>query len=445
MKKRLTHNLGLKLVSLALAFVLWYLVIQIIDPTDSMRFSNVQVKLVNTELLEQLGKVYEVLDGTDTVSVKVYAPGSVLSQIRDTDIVAEADVSKLTEINTIPINYYVENATVERIESNDNVVRLNVEEKSSKWIRLVGNTAGEVAEGHMIYSTSLDQTNIEITGPKSAVSQVEYAAVELSVAGATNNLSANIDIELFGEDNKKLSQDNITKNVKTAYMTVEVLDTKEVPIQVQYSGVPEEGYLPTGVVESDITTVVLAGRTSVLDNISAVIVPEDRLSIEGAVGNVEGIINIKDYLPDNVKFADKTFNGKITVTVLVEPIVSEEIEIPVENIAFINLPKNYEAEWPEDVENYSLTIFGLWEYINSVQEETITGYIDVAAFMRDANMEELIQGVHIVPVKFMLPENVASDEQLNASIRFYIPDEDTYAGNAVGSGGCICTYKGKGT
>ena len=69
MKKKLTHNLGLKLISLALAFVLWYLVVQIIDPTDSMRFSNVQVKLVNTELLEQQGKVYEVLDDTDTVSV----------------------------------------------------------------------------------------------------------------------------------------------------------------------------------------------------------------------------------------------------------------------------------------------------------------------------------------------------------------------------------------
>lgn len=424
MKKKLTHNLGLKLISLALAFVLWYLVVQIIDPTDSMRFSNVQVKLVNTELLEQQGKVYEVLDDTDTVSVKVYAPGSILSQIRDTDIVAEADVSKLTEINTIPINYYVENATVERIESNNEVVRLNVEEKSSKWIRLVGNTIGEVADGHMIYNTSLDQTNIEITGPQSAVSQVEYAAVEMSVSGATNSLSANIDIELYGKEGKKISQDNISKNVKTAYMTVEVLDTKEVPIQVQYSGEPEEGYLPTGVVESSMPAVLLAGKTSALDSINTITIPEERLSIDGAAGNVEEIINIKDYLPDNIKFADKTFNGKITATVYVEPVVSEEIEIPVENIVFINMPEDFDFEWPEDVENYSLTIFGLWEYINSVQEETIIGYIDVAAFMEEANMVEMVQGVHIVPVTFKLPENVSADERLSASVRFFIPDEE---------------------
>ena len=32
MKKLLTHNLGLKLASLVLAFVLWFLVAQIYDP-----------------------------------------------------------------------------------------------------------------------------------------------------------------------------------------------------------------------------------------------------------------------------------------------------------------------------------------------------------------------------------------------------------------------------
>lgn len=424
MKKRLTHNLGLKLISLALAFVLWYLVVQIIDPTDSIRFSNVQVKLINTELLEQQGKVYEVLDGSDTVSVKIYAPGSILSQIRDTDIVAEADVSKLTEINTIPIDYRVENSTVERIESNDDVIRLNVEEKSSKWIRLTSNVIGEVEKGYMIYNTSLDQTNIEITGPKSAVSQVEYAAVEMSVSGATNSLSANVDIELYDAKGKKLTQDSITKNVKTAYMTVEVLATKEVPIQIQFSGEAGEGYLSTGEVQSSMTTVLLAGKASTLESVNVITIPEERVSIEGATGNVEEVVNIKEYLPDNVKLADKTFNGKLAVTVFVEPIVNEEIEVPVKNISFRNVPEDFETKWIDDVENYSLTIFGLWEYINSVQEEAITGYIDVASYLEEAGMEELTEGIHIVPVVFNLPENVSADEHLSASIWFFVPDEE---------------------
>ena len=49
MKKLLTRNLGLKLASLVLAFVLWFLVAQIYDPKDTVTFNNIQVKLTNTE------------------------------------------------------------------------------------------------------------------------------------------------------------------------------------------------------------------------------------------------------------------------------------------------------------------------------------------------------------------------------------------------------------
>ena len=62
MKKLLTRNLGLKLASLLLAFVLWFLVAQIYDPKDTVTFNNIQVRLINTELLDEEGKVYEVLD-----------------------------------------------------------------------------------------------------------------------------------------------------------------------------------------------------------------------------------------------------------------------------------------------------------------------------------------------------------------------------------------------
>ena len=424
MRKKLTNNLGLKLASLVLAIVLWFLVVQIEDPQDSASFTNVQVKLINTELLEQEGKVYEVLENTDIARVKVYAPRSIISQIRETDIVAEADVSKLTDINTIAINYYVENVAVDRVEGSREVVRLSVEEKASKWIRLVGNTVGEVAEGYMIYNSSLDQTNIEISGPQSAVSQVEYAAVDMGVSGATTSLSANVEIKLNDSEGKEVIQNNIDKNVNSAYMTIEVLATKDVPIEVRSMGEAKEGYMATGVVESNMATVKLAAKPSVLENINVITIPEERLDITGADANVEEIIDLDDYLPDNVRFADKAFNGKITVTAFVEPIVSKEIEVPVANIAFNNVPEGFEVEWPNDVENYSLTISGLWEYINSVQQETITGYVDVAAYMARMNMEELKAGEHIVPVIFRLSDDIIVDEQLSASVTFIIPDDE---------------------
>lgn len=425
MKKKLTHNLGLKLASLALAFVLWFLVVQIDDPKETDRFSNVQVTLVNTELLEEEGKVYEVLDNTDKVTVTVSAPRSILKQLRASDIVAEADMSRLTDINTIAITYKIENVEVNSIEGDHDAVRLNVEDKKSKWIRLTGNTVGDVAEGYMVYSTSLDQTNIEISGPESAVSLVDHAVVDISVTDATTSLSANVDIQLVDADGNQVDSSNITKNVDSAHITVEVLAVKEVPVQVQYTGTPAEGYLATGVVESSMSTVTIAGSSSTLANVSSIVVPEDRIDITGATGNVEEIINLRDYLPDNVRFADKKFDGRITATVYVEPVVEKELKVPVSNVTIVNMPDGFAAELPEDLESYQLTVSGLNEFIEPLQQNAITGIIDVAAWMEDRGMENLRVGsTYTMPVTFTLSEDVTEVTSVTVDVKIAAAEED---------------------
>ena len=127
MRKRIFRNWGLKIASLLLACILWFLVVAINDPKETQTFSNIPVTLVNTELLEEGNKVYEVLDNTNRVRVSVRAPKSIIKDIQASDIIAEADVSRLTDINTIPITYSVLNAgseyTIEGIPSSS-VVKL---------------------------------------------------------------------------------------------------------------------------------------------------------------------------------------------------------------------------------------------------------------------------------------------------------------------------------
>ncbi len=410
MKKKLLHNLGLKLASLVLAFVLWFLVVQIDDPKERETFYNVQVKLVNTELLEKEGKVYEVLDNTDKVRVTVVAPRSIIGEIRSSDIVAEADMSKLTDINTIAISYNVQNAEVTSISGDHDVVRLNVENKKNKWIRLVGNTVGEVAEGYIVSNTYLDQTNIEISGPESVVSMVDYASVDIGVTGATTSLSANIAIKLYDENGNIVEHDGIKKNVNYAHMTVEVLATKEVPVRIEYMGVPAEGYLATGAVESSLAKVTVAGTANALANVNSITVPADRMNITGESSNLVDIVNLKEYLPDNIRFADKKFDGKITATVFIEPIVEKEIRISANNIVFTNLPASYVAEKPLDVESYVLKVSGLNEFIEPLRANGISAMIDIAAWMAEQNIEELTPGTYDMPVIFGLSEDIAVTE-----------------------------------
>lgn len=427
MKKLLTRNLGLKLASLLLAFVLWFLVAQIYDPKDTVTFNNIEVRLINTELLDEEGKVYEVLDNSNLVRVTVTGPQSIVkSELRRSDIVAEADMSKLTDINTIAITYYCENISNDSVEikGNHDSVRLNVEDKTSKWIKLESNTIGDVASGYMIGNVTLDQTNIEVTGPKSAISQVDHAGVDINVTDSTTSLSANVDIKLYDADDNELVLESVKKNVDSAYMTVEVLATKEVPVEIEYMGVPEDGYMATGEVESSVPTVRIAGTVSTLVGISAITVPEDRMNITGQSDNLVDIINLKEYLPANVRLADKSFDGKITATVYIEPIVSKDLTVAAENISVTGVPDGMEAEITSTAEEYNITVSGLSRDVSILHDSSVTGILNLTQWMEDNGVEELTPGTYTIPVTFNLAEDITVTPDINIHIRLKNADTD---------------------
>lgn len=427
MKKLLTRNLGLKLASLLLAFVLWFLVAQIYDPKDTVTFNNIQVRLINTELLDEEGKVYEVLDNSNLVRVTVTGPQSIVkSELRRSDIVAEADMSKLTDINTIAITYYCENISNDSVEikGNHDSVRLNVEDKTIKWIKLESNTIGDVASGYMIGNVTLDQTNIEVTGPKSAISQVDHAGVDINVTDSTTSLSANVDIKLYDADDNELVLESVKKNVDSAYMTVEVLATKEVPVEIEYMGVPEDGYMATGEVESSVPTVRIAGTVSTLVGISAITVPEDRMNITGQSDNLVDIINLKEYLPANVRLADKSFDGKITATVYIEPIVSKDLTVAAENISVTGVPDGMEAEITSTAEEYNITVSGLSRDVSILHDSSVTGILNLTQWMEDNGVEELTPGTYTIPVTFNLAEDITVVPDINIHIRLKNADTD---------------------
>ena len=418
MRKKIFHNWALKLGSLVLAFLLWLLVIQFDDPKEPKTFRGIPVTLTNTQLLDEQGKVYQVLENTDTVTVTVRAPRSIIDELDASDIVAVADMSKLTEINTIAITFSVQNVDdVDSIKGNPDVLKLSVEDRKTKWINVQYNTVGEVAEGYMVASTQLDQTRIEITGPQSAVDQVSYASVDIDVSGVSSNLSANVEIQLHDADDNLLQLGSITKNVNYIRMAVEVLATKEVPIVAGTQGTPAEGYLATGEISCEPSNIMIAGTVSALANVNRISIPAEQLDITGATANVVETVNIRNLLSDsNVRLADSSFNGNVDVTVYIEPIVERTLELAPDNIAVRNVPAGISVLREEKEEPYQLTLSGLGSAVNAVQANTLGAGVDLTAWMREQGLEKLTPGVYRIPVTFSLPANVTAGNTVTLQI-----------------------------
>lgn len=417
MRERLLNNWSLKLISLVLAFLLWFLVVQMGDPKDDRDMGNIQVKLVNTELLEQENKVYEILENTDTVRVTVYAPKSVFTQLRSSDITAEADVSKLTDINTVPISFTASNANVISIQGSHDVVKLNVEDKVSKYVTLNSSTVGDVAEGYMVSSMTPDQNRIEVSGPKSVVDQVKYARAEIDVTDANSNLTANVDVTLCDADGNPVERANVVKYVSYVRMSVEVLAVKEVPLRFEAVGVPEKGYIFTDVITGEPETVQIAGSVTGIFPINEIVIPGEELDITGATQDVERVVNIRDYLPENIKLADSSFNGRVRITAHIEPIVEKTLQISMSDITVANVPAGFEAVIDEAAEDtFALELSGLSEQINPLRQGEVAGTVDIAAWMDEEEMQTLKAGSYTIPVTFMLDESIDIKKPLTVRV-----------------------------
>ena len=424
--KRLLNNLGLKLISVVFAVVIWFLVVMISNPKDSVTFSGIQVNLINTELLEAGDKIYDIKDNTDKVRVTVEAPRNVINQLRSSDIVAEADVSRLTEVNTIAISCRVLNEDVEisSVTCSPELMSLNVEEKAKKWVNVRHNTVGEVAEGYMVASVSSEQTRVEVLGPQSVVEKISYVGLEIDVTGATENVSGNVDVRFYNVEGQMLDDSRITKNVDSIHMEVRVLATKEVPFELNYTGTPAEGYLATGEIICDRPTVMIAGSAATLADITKVTIPERELDITDKDEDYEKTIDIRKYLDNNVILADSGFNGRITVRVAIEEEAGRTLVIPEANITLTNLPAGYDAALTEGQGAIRLRISGLGANVSAVDQNAIGGTVDIGKWMQSRNMASVANGAYDIPVDFTITDHVNIEGEVTVKVNIVRIEED---------------------
>lgn len=419
-KKLFLDNWGLKLISLLLAFLLWFIVISIDDPVKSKTLTNIKVNLINTEELEEKGMVWEILDGTDILrTVSFDAPLSVREVIESSDIIAQADLSEITVADTVAIEFICPkySGQVTNISGNISNVKLQIESRVTKWIDIKPVLVGTLQEGCIIGNTILEQNRLEIAGPQSKISQVTEAIVEINVAGAgPGELSAKVDIHLLDAQGNEITYANVTKNTNAIMTTVEVHATEEIPVEYQYMGTPAEGYLETGVFETTPQTVRIAGTTNALNRINKIVVSKSEVDITGATGNLEQVIDLKNYLPNTVYFADSSFDGKAYVTVYVEPVAEKKISLAKEKITIVNVPEDYTAIFPENINMPTTTLYGLQEKLNAMG--TLGGTVDIAAWMETQEMEEIVPGLHAVPVEVNVPEGFEMAEEVSVYIEF---------------------------
>lgn len=422
--KKIVNNWALKLFSVVAAFLLWLLVIRIEDPEDQKAFYNIPVKLVNTEILAEEDLVYEVLDKTDVVArVSVTAAKSIRDELSNSDIIAEADFQNLTVANTVEIRFYSQryNDQISDITGSTEILKLNIEEKKTKRLSLDAVAVGTVASGHLLSEVSADQNRIEVSGPESVISRIASARVTVDVTDSTENISTYSDVILYDGDGQEIPMDNLDMNTRSVRVKVEILATKEIPIRYSVMGVPAAGYLFTGEIAGSAERVTIAAAPEVLATVSEIVVPEDALNITGQTENMVTNINVSEYLPEGVIFAEEAFKGKVTVTVYIEQEKARELEIGESHIRLLDVPEGYTAELYGESSTYKLTVKGLEAEVAPINVATLYGTVSLSEYMEEKQITE--PGIYEAEVSFQLPESITVTNPVKVHIRISKTEE----------------------
>ena len=102
MKKKLTNNLGFKIISVILAIMLWLVVLNVSDPEKTTTIVNIPITILNESAITGQEKIYQVIAGK-TATVKVTGPRTIIDSLEASSFKATADMADLSMTNAVEV------------------------------------------------------------------------------------------------------------------------------------------------------------------------------------------------------------------------------------------------------------------------------------------------------------------------------------------------------
>lgn len=410
MRKELMNNLGLKILAFLAAVTLWFLVVNIDNPVTDRTFTDIPVTVVNDDIVTASNRTYQILDGTQQVNVTVTATRQELSRITADDIHAVADMRELTLGTQVPIQVTIEGHSYEEAYSTPRNLQVKIEEEARNNFPITPTTIGTVREGYVIGNLRADPEGVTIRGPKSVLNSINRVCAEVDVSGLSENAELEANLILYDVNNNVIDQTLLVNNLGDEGVSVEVelYQTKNVPIDIDTSGISAaEGY-SIGEISCEPQEVLLSGNEDAMKELDEIQIPESELELAGLTERTERTVDITEYLPDGVTLVDPNANN-VVVTIPVNQPGAQVFEVSTNSIVVSNLASYLEVSYGTAVD-LELQIRGPEETLQSL---TLAKKVSIDLKNYTST------GTYTVPLKVDLPEDctLASEADVEIILR----------------------------
>lgn len=402
-KSLFSKNPGWKLASLALAVILWFVVMNLINPAETKSFS-VPITIANEEELAKSG--YSLLNKKDLaetkIDVKVKGTRPALDELtRQKDmgaLTADIDLKNFDTsriVNTpqglvLNINPHINDIYIYTYEitsfspSNVNVVFDSV---SQKEMEIETELTGSLPEGYKAEIVKMAAENVQVIGPSSEAANIGSVYADINVEGKTSGFQ--IDVKPVVRDYNGEEMSNFYTDPPIISMKVDVAFSKSIEVLQPNKKGKLNGDLVFKGVDWTPKYIEVSGTKEDVQGISPIVLPE--IKLDDLVGSDVRIYEISDYI-DTEKVNIKEGTPRvITVTIDVTGKDGKNITIKADEIKVNGLASGLRAQLPSQV---VFTLFGDPAALANASAKTLSPSIDLTG---------ITEGATEVPLKLSLP------------------------------------------
>lgn len=400
MKEKLTRNISLKVLSVILASILWLVITNLDDPIRTEDFYNVPVEILNEDAIDELGQVYEIVEGK-TVNFTAAARRSIADNLTVSDFRVTADFSKLSEVHAVTIDIssprYGNDVTI--TSGLYQMMKVELEDLADRHFKVKVVQQGEPAEGYYVGNKSTN-TILKVSGPKSKIERIEEIVVEVDVTDVTGPFRIYEEPKALDAEGNVIDASNLSFSENSIAINIAVYKTKKIDLEIKAAGTPANGYVMTKL-EYEPKSIEIAGEDSSLKSISKLVIDE---SIEGASKNIEKEVDIQGELPDGVVLVgeDKT----AVVNISIERAETKEVTIWPGDLEIRNKAQDLNLSFLTSGP-ITILVSGPKDAVAEVTRNSIKPYIDLTGYT---------SGTYAVEIKVQLTPYITMTNSQKVSV-----------------------------
>ncbi|HIV34195.1 MAG TPA: hypothetical protein IAA11_02955 [Candidatus Blautia intestinigallinarum] len=419
MKKSLTTNIPLKIMSVIAAILIWLIIVNVDNPIVTRTIPNVPVQVLNEAYIESGGMMCLIPEDQDRVSVTVRGTRKTVESLKASDITATADLKQVVDLSTdpvmVPIAVNCPGIDANNAQSVPRNMEIQIEEMMTQEFIVTVDTDGtQPGKGYEIGSLESNPEKIRITGPQSLIEKIDRVVATVDVEGITSDTTEQAELTIIDRNQEELTE-NQMKYLKYDILSPEVSVTVDlwkvksnVQIEASYVGTPADGYKvdKLSLTPSEIS---VAGSDEALSQLEAqgntIQISADQVDVSGKKEDFDTRVNLTDFLPTGIELTTGT-SETLIIRAEILPMDSRSYTISTKDITVENAPSDLEVVFETD--RIEIRVQENGSSLDELDIKDIEASIDLTG--KEA-------GSYQIPVEITLPEGYSLVSTVHADVK----------------------------